>query len=200
MSGEIRNTAAVQNAATGAASGVQKTDAQKTGRPLTSILGWTMVVAVINLLYVAVLIPETPMGSPGRAVVDKLHMSWGIVALALVITRLVLWVKHPPQPAPGMNATAFGVCRDISLALYICVIADASIGPIRAWSEGYTVPFFNLTTLPSLVPAKYELRVVAGYFHSAISFFITAIIPIGVVMSIVLGWRTRTPFYKLFPV
>ncbi|MBL8630814.1 MAG: hypothetical protein JNM81_14365 [Rhodospirillaceae bacterium] len=188
MAGEPPNGAAAPDAV------------MRTGRPLTSILGWTALVAVINLLYIAVLIPETPMGSPGRAVVDKLHMSWGIVAFVLVVTRLVLWLKHPPQPASGMNATAFGVCRDISLALYLCVVADASIGPVRAWAEGYTVPFFNITTLPSLLAAKYELRVVAGYFHSAISFFITAMIPIGVVTSIVLGWRTRTPFYKLFPV
>ncbi|MBL8644099.1 MAG: hypothetical protein JNK21_09200 [Rhodospirillaceae bacterium] len=167
---------------------------------LTAVLGWTALVAVVNLLYVAVLIPETPMGSPGRAVVDKLHMSWGIVAFSLVTARLILWVRNPPQAAPGMNATAFGVGRDMSLAFYICVVADALIGPVRAWAEGYPVNVFNIGTLPALLAAKYELRVVAGYFHSAISFFITAIIPIGVATAVVTGWRTRTPFYRLFPV
>jgi cytochrome b561 len=167
---------------------------------LTAVLGWAALIAVVNLLYIAVLIPETPMGSAGRVVVDKMHMSWGIVAFTLVVVRLWLWIKHSPQAPAGASATVFGVCRDMSLAFYVCVVADASIGPIRAWAEGYTVPFFNIMTLPSLLSAKYELRVVAGYFHSAISFFITAIIPIGVITSLILGWRSRVPFYRLFPV
>lgn len=167
---------------------------------LTAVLGWAILIAVVNLLYVAVLIPETAMGSQGRAVVDKMHMSWGLVAFVLVIVRLWLWVKNPPQAPIGANATVFGICRDMSFAFYICVLADASIGPVRAWAEGYPVHVFNVTTLPSLLSAKYELRVVAGYFHSAISFFITAIIPLGVITSIILGWRIRQPFYRLFPV
>jgi cytochrome b561 len=85
------------------------------------------------------------------------------------------------------------------MALYLCVLVDALVGPVRAWGEGYTVPFFNFATLPALMPAKYEVRVVAGYFHSAISFFITGAIPVGVAAAIVVGWRTRTPFYRLFP-
>ncbi len=167
---------------------------------LTAVLGWTMVVAVINLLYVAVLIPETAMGSQGRAVVDKMHTSWGIVAFVLVLIRLGLWIKAPPQALPGQNANVFGVCRDMSMAFYICVLLEGLIGPTRAWAEGYTVHVFNFGTLPNLLAAKYELRVVAGYFHSAISFFVTAIIPIGVVTAMIAGWRTRTPFYKMFPV
>jgi cytochrome b561 len=167
---------------------------------LTAVLGWTAIVAVINLLYVAVLIPETAMGSQGRAVVDKMHTSWGIVAFVLVLSRLALWIKNPPQAAPGTSATAFGVCRDMTLAFYICVILEGLIGPARAWAEGYVVHVFNFGTLPNLLAAKYEIRVVAGYLHSSISFFVTAIIPIGVVTAIVLGWRTRQPFYKMFPV
>lgn len=164
-------------------------------RSLTTAIGWMLLIVVGNILYTALLIPETPMGSLGRNLVDRMHMSWGLVALILVLLRFwLLW----RDPAPATD-TASGIMRDISIALYIAVLLLCIVGPIRGWGEGYKVPFFNLGTLPNLVPAIYEVRVVAGYTHSAISFFVTGLIPVALVMAVVLEWRTGQPFYRLFP-
>lgn len=164
-------------------------------RALTTAIGWVLLMVIGNILYAALLIPETPMGSLGRNLVDRMHMSWGLVALILVLIRFwLLW--RDPVPATD---TASGLMRDISIALYIAVLLLCIVGPIRGWGEGYKVPFFNLGALPNLVPAIYEVRVVAGYLHSAISFFVTGLIPVALIMAVVLGWRSGQPFYRLFP-
>jgi cytochrome b561 len=162
---------------------------------LTTALGWMLLVVVGNILYAALLIPETPLGSIGRTLVDRMHMSWGLVALILVLIRFwLLW--RDPMPATD---TASGILRDASIALYAAVLLLCLVGPVRGWAEGYKVPFFNLGALPNVVPAIYEVRVVAGYLHSALSFFVTGLIPVALILAVALGLRTGQPFYRLFP-
>jgi cytochrome b561 len=165
-----------------------------------SILGWVLFVVACNILYIATQIPETAVGSPGRTVVDKMHLSWGVTAFILVVVRLYFWWKTPPvAPDPNMPGWAWGLSRDVSLAFYLALLIEGVVGPMRSWGEGYEVALFGFA-LPALFPPIYEVRVIGGYFHSAVAFFVAGMLPFGVVMALVVGWRTKVPFYRLFPV
>lgn len=165
-----------------------------------SVVGWLIFVVVCNILYIAVQIPETAVESPGRTVVDRMHVSWGIAAFCLVVTRLFFWWRTPPvAPDPNMPGWAWGICRDMSFAFYVSVLIEGVVGPMRSWGEGYDVAMFGFT-LPALFPPVYEVRVIGGYFHSAVAFFVLGMLPFGVGTALLIGWRTKVPFYRLFPV
>lgn len=165
-----------------------------------SALGWLLFIVACNILYIATQIPETAVGSPGRTVVDEMHVSWGITALVLVVVRLYFWWRSPPQaPDPNMPGCCWGLAKDMSLAFYAGILIEGIVGPMRAWGEGYEVAAFGFA-LPALFPPVYEVRVIGGYFHSAVSFFVLAILPIGVAGALYASWRSKVPFYRLFPV
>lgn len=165
-----------------------------------SVIGWLIFVVTCNILYIAVQIPETAVESPGRTVVDRMHVSWGIAAFCLVTMRFFFWWRSPPVPPdPNMPAWAWGVCRDMSFAFYLSVLIEGVVGPMRSWGEGYDVAMFGFT-LPALFPPVYEVRVIGGYFHSAVAFFVLGSLPFGVAVALMVSWRTKVPFYRLFPV
>lgn len=114
---------------------------------VSQFLHWTTALAVVVLLIIgkAGLFDADHPGSAGF----MWHGSLGVLVLALVAARLVWRVVRPPPSFPA-TMTRLGriAARAMHASLYVLLVAMSLSGWLAASSEGSSVNFFNVATLP----------------------------------------------------
>lgn len=122
---------------------------ERYGAPLRA-LHWLTVLAIIVVYGVTYLEDMFARGTPERAMVWWVHMSVGLLVLALVILRIPvrIFARHPApsralsRPVQIASAAAHGL-------LYLLLIATPLVGIYLAFLRGANIPFFGLFTIPS---------------------------------------------------
>jgi cytochrome b561 len=167
--------------------------------PATTALSWAIFAVVATTLYFSTKVATTPRGTQAREDLQHLHMSLGLLALALVLPRLVLWWRAPLPPRPQrLPASAFAFARQTCLLLYVTILAFGLTGPVYAWSEGHEVVFFGLH-VPALLDASYHEAVRFGYLHSMLGFFVLYLAGLAVLIALYQTVRYRVPIWRMLP-
>jgi cytochrome c len=143
---------------------------------------------VVVQLYLSTQVATTPRGTVEREALQFLHGSLGLTLLLFLMPRLWLWLRLPRPARPsGVPVAADTLARRCNLALYLVLLLLCLLGPLFAWSEGYSVSWFGLITLPPMLTASYHSSVVFGYLHSAASFLLLALTVFVLVVAL---WQT----------
>jgi cytochrome b561 len=125
---------------------------------MTDRLQYGTTAKLFHWLIVALLFVQYPIGwlmpdlhrdmKPG--VPMTLHISFGIVILALIVLRLVWRLTHPVKPdsslAPWQRVAAEGV----HWLLYVLVLATTITGWLFASFRGWSISLFFMMPLPML--------------------------------------------------
>jgi len=165
---------------------------------LTTTVSWILLPLLTAQIINATIMPQTPLDD--RAPLIATHMSLGLTVFLLVIARLVLWAQSPRQKAPdGLPESAYGFQRLMLLSLYLNFAVLAFIGLLSAWAHGYDVRLFWFIPLPGFLPETYPFIVTLGYFHSAMMFYATFVLPIYLIFCIYLAIRYKVGFMRLLP-
>jgi cytochrome b561 len=126
------------------------------------VLGWTM--------------PAIRRGmTPGRLI--NLHLSFGVLIMAVVLIRLVWRRTHPVATAaeniPPWEQT---LARAAHRLLYGLLLVLPILGWAAASARNWTVRVFDLLTLPELVPTEAKIGFIAGDIHVALSYVLLGVI------------------------
>ena len=116
--------------------------------PVTQSLHWVIAIAVVAAYVIGIVREDLPKND-FRAWLLTLHMSLGMVVMALSVLRIG-WRQISPGPAPlPAKPVATLAAKAVHLALYVAMLSIPVIGLFAAWAKGRTVGFFDLAILPS---------------------------------------------------
>jgi len=106
-----------------------------------------LVLLVYGLTYAEGLFER---GDPGRDTVWWLHMSFGLLLLALVFVRIAVRVgSGAPEDVAGTSPLGHWAAHAIHFALYVLLIAIPLSGIALAALRDMPLSFFGLFTLPA---------------------------------------------------
>jgi len=158
---------------------------------MTGRLQYGTTAKVFHWLFVALLFVQYPIGwlmpdlhrdmKPG--VPMTLHISFGIVILALIVLRLVWRLTHPVKPdsslAPWQRVAAEGV----HWLLYALVLATTITGWLFASFRGWSISLFFMMPLPMLSADPAAGKTIDGW-HQAMEWSLLAVIGVHVAAAL----------------
>jgi cytochrome b561 len=119
--------------------------------PVAKALHWLVFVILLVQFSVAWTMPHIGRNTVPEALIN-LHFSLGILVLGLAIVRLAWRWAHPePMPIDGLPPWQVKSARAIHFALYLLLFVLPILGWINASYRGFSVSFFGMFKLPSLV-------------------------------------------------
>jgi cytochrome b561 len=134
---------------------------------LSKALHWLMAAIILTLIFVGIYMA----GLPKETAEEKqyafqfygLHKSFGVIALALIVLRLI-WLRI--SPAPKLPA-AFApkervVVKALQGLLYLLMIIMPVSGYLMSNAGGHPISFFGLFEMPAIVG---ESKALGGFAH-----------------------------------
>jgi superoxide oxidase len=123
----------------------------------TRLLHWSVAVIAIALIAGGMIMDDLPKGSAARSTVFMLHISFGLLVLALTLTRFVnRLASAAPPPEPGQPRHVILASQVVHLALYGLLFALPLLGWAGVSANGRAVRFFGVE-LPKLLAENKEL-------------------------------------------
>lgn len=163
-------------------------------------LGAIIFVLVVFQMYQSTKVGVTPRGTEARAALQHLHISNGLTILALLLPKLRLYLAAPAPACPTRIAPAADLfARRCVGTFHFALLAFVLTGPLFAWSEGHSVSWYGLLTLPALIPAGYRQSVTLGYLHSATGFFLPVLVVFTLLLALYQAVRYRIGPWRLLP-
>jgi cytochrome b561 len=146
---------------------------------------------IFHWMIVALLAAQYPVGwlmpdihgdmQPGAPM--ALHISLGIVILALIVARLVWRLTHPVAPEGSLPRWQQLSSEATHWLLYVLVLATTLSGWLFASFRGWSISFFYLVPLPMLAGAsRSAIKVIDGW-HQALEWALL-IVAIAHIMSV----------------
>ncbi|MDG0834688.1 cytochrome b [Roseateles saccharophilus] len=137
------------------------------------VLHWLVALGLVAAFCIGIYMGDLPR-SPTKLQIYGWHRTAGITVLALVLARL-FWraTHHPPAdlPMPAWQATAAHALHGLMYALMLTV-------PLAGWAmssaKGQPVVWFDVLTLPGLLPADRPLAHQLEKLHSLLSWVLLA--------------------------
>jgi cytochrome b561 len=159
---------------------------------MTDRLQYGTTAKVFHWLIVALLFVQYPIGwlmpdlhrdmKPG--VPMTLHISFGIVILALIVLRLTWRLTHPVKPdislAPWQRVAAEGV----HWLLYVLVLATTITGWLFASFRGWSISLFFMMPLPMLSADNAAAGKTIDGWHQAMEWSLLAVIGVHVATAL----------------
>lgn len=134
--------------------------------PVAKSLHWAILLLVVIQFLSAWLAPENVRGQ-GPSQLVSIHMSFGIVILAVMLLRYTWRLTHP---TPENDHTSPRWQQLLALlahyAFYGLLVLLPLLGWVWASSRGWAVQIFGLFTLPPLVAHGSSIGRFAGLLHS----------------------------------
>lgn len=144
--------------------------------PVAKSLHWLVFALVLVQFVIGWTMPEIRRGEvPGRLI--NLHLSFGVLIMAVVLIRLLWRRTHPVAPAnegipPWEQTLAIAAHR----LLYALLLVLPILGWAAASARDWTVRVFDLVTLPHLVPPETKIGLIAGDVHVVLSWVLLGLI------------------------
>jgi cytochrome b561 len=148
------------------------------------ILHWLVAALLAAQFALGWLMPEVRRGmEPGLSM--RVHISIGIVVLALIAVRLLWRVTHrvaAERALPRWQQHASGTVHGL---LYLLVFVTALSGWFYASARGWSLTFFDLFPLPALVAQGSPTARAIGGIHENIVWVLLAVIVVHVLAALV---------------
>jgi cytochrome b561/polyisoprenoid-binding protein YceI len=127
---------------------------------------WVLAILILWLLSVGFAMVNIPAG-PDKFWVYALHKSFGILILILMIGR-ALWRQISPRPGPLPTHKHWEdlLAKIVHASLYILIFLMPVSGWIMSSAGGFPAEFFQLFSLPAIVPKNEDIFEVARNIHN----------------------------------
>jgi cytochrome b561 len=153
----------------------------------TRILHWLTAVLIFSALFVGFVMVNS-VGSYSNLI--KVHMTLGVLILAIVVVRAVNRFTHRVPKLPDTVGWAeHKLVVGSELAMYALMLAQPLIGWAMLSASGNHPEIFGSLTLPRIAPFDADLYFVLRQLHSLFAFTLVAVIAAHI--SAVL-WHTVT--------
>lgn len=155
------------------------------------ILHWLIVALLIVQYLIGWLMPDVHGGPPGTAM--ALHISFGILILALITFRLVWRLAHPVAPDASLPPWQCNLSELVHWLLYALVLATTLSGWLFASARGWTVSLFFAIPLPMLTSQSPELIHRIDELHQIMEWTLLVVIGVhvGAALMHLLVYRDR---------
>ena len=107
----------------------------------------------------------------------SLHLSFGVLVLAVALARVAWRAGHAAPPMPDdLPWWQRSGARAAQILLYLLLVALPVLGWLWAGERGWTVDLFGLFTLPTLIDQGSALGHQAGNLHGLLSNVLLAVV------------------------
>ena len=121
---------------------------------IAQILHWIVLALLILQFMLAWTMPDIRRGTEPEALIN-LHLSFGLLILLVMATRLTWRITHPAPPPPkGLPAWQLLSSRVIHTLLYALLFVIPALGWINASYRGWNITLFGVLRIPNLVPPR----------------------------------------------
>ena len=148
---------------------------------------------VFHWLIVALLCVQFPIGwlmpdlhrnmKPGVGM--TLHVSFGIVILALITLRLVWRITHPVAAESSLPTWQRVTSEGVHWLLYALVLGTTITGWLFASFRGWSISFFYLVPMPMLSPGNPAAGKLIDGWHQVMEWSLLVVIGIHVAAALV---------------
>jgi len=120
--------------------------------PVQKLLHWSVFLLVAGLYLITYGEEFFPRGDPGRDMIWWLHISFGLLLVAVVGLRMA-WrlVQGAPEVPAEMTAAEKLLAKVVHGVLYALLIVLPLLGVFLTWYRGDALSFFGLFTIGSPV-------------------------------------------------
>ncbi len=130
----------------------------KTYGPMQKNLHWLVFLLVIGLYGITYAEELYPRGDPGRAMVWWLHISFGLLLLAVLFLRVgVRLGLGTPAQSYRVSRLEGRLANLTHALLYVLLFAVPILGIFLTWYRGDALSFFGLFTMPAPFAADKEI-------------------------------------------
>ena len=142
-----------------------------------------MIVALLAVQYpVGWLMPDIHRDmQPGAPM--SLHISLGIVILALIVARLIWRLTHPVAPESSLPRWQRLSSEATHWLLYVLILATTLTGWLFASFRGWSISFFYLAPMPMLASGNAETVKIIDGLHQAMEWALLVVIGIHVAVA-----------------
>jgi len=136
-------------------------------RPLQKALHWLIFLLVLGIYGLTYVVDLYPRGDSGRVAIWGLHISFGLVLLALVVLRIIERLRFGAPALPSsMNRLEALLAHGAHVVLYALLLAIPFLGVTLVWLRGDTLSFFGLFSFPAFLAPNRELAALVKEIHS----------------------------------
>ncbi|MFZ1078267.1 MAG: cytochrome b [Methylovirgula sp.] len=128
-------------------------------------LHWLTAAVIFTILPLAWVMVHMAKDAPNRGLYFMVHKSFGLIALALIVARL-LWraMRPPPALPPWLEKWEIGLAHATHFFLYVIFLVMPISGFVASSAGGHPVSFFGLFDLPQM-PKDEALSKLADRVH-----------------------------------
>jgi cytochrome b561 len=159
-------------------------DRQRHGYGGTAVwLHWLVVALLVIQYSIGFLMPDIHRNEQPGAMMN-LHISSGLLILALVLLRLFWRITHRVAPEHSLPAWQRIASEGVHWLLYLLVLVTTLTGWTFASMRGWPISFFGLFPLPPLVAEGSPTGHDIGELHQDIIWVLLAVIALHVVAAL----------------
>jgi cytochrome b561 len=151
---------------------------------VAKFLHWLIVALLIVQFAVAWTMPDINPRTPPDALVD-LHFSLGVTILLIAVLRL-WWRWRYPVPLLRDNVPVWQdwTARATHALLYLLLFLLPILGWIDAGFRALPIHFYEIVTIPPVVPAVRSLAGTTGDIHTFVSYVLLGIVGLHVLAAL----------------
>jgi cytochrome b561 len=147
------------------------------------VFHWLVVALLLVQYLIGWLMPDIHKGmKPGAAM--TLHVSFGIVILALIVVRLVWRLTHPVAPESSLPPWQRLSSEAVHWLLYALVLATTVTGWLFASFRGWSLSLFYLVPMPMLASENAAAGKAIDGLHQAMEWALLVAIGIHVAAAL----------------
>ena len=158
------------------------TDSLQYGTP-AKVFHWLIVALLLIQFPIGWLMPDVHAGPPGTAM--SLHISFGVLILAVIALRLVWRITHPVAPESSLPPWQRLSSEAVHWLLYALVLATTVSGWFFASFRGWSVSLFYVMPLPMLASKSPDALKIMDGWHQAAEWGLMIVIGIHVAAALV---------------
>lgn len=143
---------------------------------VAKLFHWTIAALIAVQFVIAFVMPPMRRGTvPGTLI--NLHFSFGALILLIVLLRLG-WRVARPVPLKTQHLPVWQVTAALwtHRLFYAVLLVSPVLGWASASARDWDVSLFGFVALPALLPPKTRIGFLAGDVHTALSWFLLALI------------------------
>ncbi len=130
-----------------------------------------MMALILAMMVIGLVMHELDKTSMLKQNLYLLHVSVGVLLLALAIMRMTWFRLSPPPPlAAGLEPWEKMLTLAVKGLMYLLMIAIPLSGWAALSARGQDVGFFGLMALPALAPENRELHEIMQELHEFLAF------------------------------
>ncbi len=162
----------------------QMDDDDKGYGSVAKVLHWLVASILVAQFALGWLMPKVRRGmEPGISM--DVHVSIGIVVLALIVIRLLWRITHRVPPAPQLPLWQRNASLAVHWLLYALVFVTTFSGWFYASARGWHLTFFGLFPLLALSPEGSPTGHALGEIHESIVWVLLAVIIVHTLAALV---------------